>query len=118
MALNDFLFLIARNSHECQRIFVTLDKPESVDTFLRNQSFTLNGQSVRVTRNIPKNQPLYDRSTTGLKVSISESNGSIHAVKKLREDRLTRYLEGFGSKIETWQWMNDTQTEALVEFAQ
>jgi hypothetical protein len=95
-----------------QRIYITLDKPESVDQFMRDRSgLRLNGEHVKVKRSLPNTFPLYDRDVTGIKIMIDYNTST----GKLNENYLKKYFQQFG-KILDCKWTNEDRTEALFRF--
>jgi hypothetical protein len=105
-----------KNGQEYSRIYVQLDKSESVDKLMKCRPLELYGQPLRITRNIPKKQPLHDRSTTGIKITILNHSNSRNLIKKLNKNKLVKYCEELVGIVKNFHWMNDEQTEALLEF--
>ena len=106
--------MIDKNGKELQRIYVTLDKPKSVDQFMNDRSrLRLNGEQVKVKRNLPNSFPLYDRDVTGIKIIINDNT----SIEELNENDLKKYFQKFGQIIEC-KWTNTDRTEALFRFTE
>ncbi len=93
------------------RVYIGLDKVESVDLLMSNRSvWCPKTEQWRVIRTLPKYLPLYDRCVTGLKIRIDQSS-----VGNLNELDLRNQFRRFG-RIRHCQWINDDRTEALFTF--
>jgi hypothetical protein len=84
---------------------------------MKQRTFQLNGQSLKVTRSLSKSCPFYNRYVTGLKITIDTTDSNDTLVGKLNENDLKKYFERFG-EICKCEWTNADQTEALFTFAQ
>ncbi|CAM4826376.1 unnamed protein product [Rotaria magnacalcarata] len=104
-----------QNGEEYQRAFVTFDKLESVDEFMKNRPFSINGHEIKVTRSLPSTCPLFNQSVTGLKIKIDKSSNGQQSNKKLNEYDLKNYCQKFDRVLQC-QWTNNDHTEALFIF--
>jgi hypothetical protein len=84
---------------------------------MKQRTFQLNGQPLRVTRTLPKSCPLYDRCATGLRIKIQASDNNNTSVGKLTENDLKKYFQYFDNTFKC-KWTNADQTEALFTFSQ
>ena len=108
---------VAKNGVQCQRIYVNFKQAEHVDQLMANESFELNGHSVKIMRKLPQSFVLHDRCVTGLKVKIPCDKSQELSATKLKDRHLRNYFEQFGT-IRSSGWVDSTHQEALFVYEQ
>jgi hypothetical protein len=106
---------LGKNVEDCQRVYISLTRPDAADEFMRKRPFHLNERPLQVMRSLPKSYRLYDRCVTGLKITIHSVDSNHSTNDQVNESDLKKHFRDYGS-IRRCQWTNPEQTEALFLF--